>query len=388
MQYQETTSVSWFGRIKNSAVGALVGFFAIIAMICLLFWNEGRAVTTARSLEEGAGIVISVDANSIDPANEGKLVHVTGRVVTNDKPSDPDFGITVTTLQLLRSVEMYQWIEETSSESTTSLGGSEEITTTYSYSTGWSEQEHDSSNFRYPQGRDNPPMEIRRGYFPVESASIGEFRLSSSVIAMIDNQEPLKLPESNEEAIQDVFGTAKRVHIVNGNIYLGNDPQNPQVGDYRVSYRVVPIGPASVIGRQTGNGFTEYQTVAGDRLLLVNDGVLTAEQMFKDAERDNAILTWVLRAAGVFFLVVGFSMVLGLLGVIADVIPFLGSIVRLGTGLVAWCLGTLVGTLTIAVAWFWYRPLVSLAVIIVGVAISWYFGQRAKKKAGVTTAAA
>ena len=39
-------------------------------------WNEGRAVRTAESLEEGAGAVVSVPADAVDPGNEGKLVHV------------------------------------------------------------------------------------------------------------------------------------------------------------------------------------------------------------------------------------------------------------------------------------------------------------------------
>ena len=42
----------------------LVGLVLIVAMVVLLFWNEGRAVTTARSLAEGAGaVVIGADVN-------------------------------------------------------------------------------------------------------------------------------------------------------------------------------------------------------------------------------------------------------------------------------------------------------------------------------------
>ena len=386
MTYQEVTSVSWFGRIKNSVVGVLVGIVLILAMIILLFWNEGRAVTTARSLEEGAGIVVSVSADQIDPANEDALVHVTGMVTTNDMPSDPDFGIMVNALQLLRQVEMYQWVEESRSETTKNLGGSEDTVTTYTYSRRWSEQEHESSEFRHPDGRENPPMELRRGYFPVEDASIGEFQLSSTVIAMIDNQEPLRLGRENAEAIQDVVGRSHRVHIIDGNIYLGDDPHNPQVGDYRISYKIVPIGPASVIGQQAGDGIVNYQTNAGDRLLLVTHGIASASDMFADAAQSNAMLTWILRAVAVFMLVIGFAMIMGPLGVIADIVPILGSIVRFGSGIVAIIFGIMTGTLTIAVAWFWYRPLTSLIVIAVGFGISWLLTQRAKKNASQASA--
>ena len=76
--FTETTSTSWFGRLRHSVGGVVIGLVLIVGMVVLLFWNEGRAVTTARSLAEGAGAVVSVGADAVDAANEGKLVHVSG----------------------------------------------------------------------------------------------------------------------------------------------------------------------------------------------------------------------------------------------------------------------------------------------------------------------
>ena len=64
--FTETTSVSWFGRLRNSVGGVVIGLLLIIGMVVLLFWNEGRAVTTARSLAEGAGAVVSVGADAVE----------------------------------------------------------------------------------------------------------------------------------------------------------------------------------------------------------------------------------------------------------------------------------------------------------------------------------
>ena len=69
--FTETTSVSWFGRLRRSVGGVVIGLLLIIGMVVLLFWNEGRAVTTARSLAEGAGAVVSVGADAVNAANEG-----------------------------------------------------------------------------------------------------------------------------------------------------------------------------------------------------------------------------------------------------------------------------------------------------------------------------
>ena len=53
--FTQVTSTSWIARLGKSILGVLIGIVLIIAAIVLLFWNEGRAVTTARSLAEGGG---------------------------------------------------------------------------------------------------------------------------------------------------------------------------------------------------------------------------------------------------------------------------------------------------------------------------------------------
>ena len=53
--FTEVTSRSWISRIGQSIVGVLIGLVMVIAAIVVLFWNEGRAIQTARSLAEGAG---------------------------------------------------------------------------------------------------------------------------------------------------------------------------------------------------------------------------------------------------------------------------------------------------------------------------------------------
>ncbi|MER9446802.1 TMEM43 family protein [Mesorhizobium sp. M0254] len=89
--------------------------------------------------------------------------------------------------------------------------------------------------------------------------------------------------------------------------------------------------------------------------------------MFADAVSANTLITWLLRGAGLLLLTIGFALFLSPIGVILDVIPFLGSMARMGTGIIAFVLAILVGTVTIAIAWFWYRPLLALAILAAGV---------------------
>src|SRR5580693_6549847 len=118
MAYVETQGYG--SRLFESIKGVLLGLVLFAISFPLLWWNEGRAVQTARSLEEGASSVVSV--TSLDPSNEGKLVHYTGDAVTTETLADPELGVSAVALRLQRNVEMYQWQEK--SESHENTGGS------------------------------------------------------------------------------------------------------------------------------------------------------------------------------------------------------------------------------------------------------------------------
>jgi hypothetical protein len=383
-----TTRTSWFGRLKNSVIGVLIGLLLVVGMVVLLFWNEGRAVQTARSLTEGAGVVVSVSSDAVDPANDGKLVHVTGDVSTWHKPSDPGFGITAEGVRLERRAEMFQWKETSESKSQDKLGGGQETVTTYTYSKVWSDGPIDSSRFKQPAGHENPPMEIRGQNFQVPEAELGAFSLSQRVISMIGAQKDFPVAPDQTAAVDAAYSGNKRVTVAEGRIYLGFNATQPAVGDYRISYRLAPLGPISVIGKQAGSGFDSYQTQAGDALLMVDDGVVPAEKMFADAQTANTLVTWIIRVVGLIFLWVGFALVMAPLGALAAVIPPLGQMVGFGAGLVALVLAVLVGAGTIAIAWFWYRPLLALGIIAAGVAIAFLLGRMGRARAKVAASAA
>src|SRR5215470_7840525 len=114
--FTEVTSTSWFSRIGQSIVGVLFGIVLVVGSAVLLFWNEGRAVQTARSLAEGQGIIVDADVGRIDAVNDGKLVHVSGDLKTSAPLNDAEFGVSTKAARLVRNVEMYQWKEESHTE--------------------------------------------------------------------------------------------------------------------------------------------------------------------------------------------------------------------------------------------------------------------------------
>ncbi len=110
------TSESWLSRLVGSIVGVFFGALLVVASIVGLFWNEGRAVRASSSLKTGAGEVVSISPNKVDPANEGRLVYTTGEASSSEMLTDANFGLGVQAIRFIRKVEMYQWKEERQSE--------------------------------------------------------------------------------------------------------------------------------------------------------------------------------------------------------------------------------------------------------------------------------
>jgi hypothetical protein len=383
--FTETTTKSWGSRLGNSIKGVLFGLVLIVGSCIFLFWNEGRAVQTQRSLTEGASLVVSVDPARVDPANDGKLVHLSGDLKPGAPLTDPDFTVSATALRLVRTVEMYQWKEETKTETRKNVGGSEETITTYEYVRTWSDSRIDSSRFKRQEGHINPQMQYRGASYPSRDATLGAFRPGTNVIDRLPASENVSLDPS---LAAKLAGRVKGpVHVADWRIYVGESPSQPRIGDLRISFQLAPAGPTSIIGRQAGTGFGEYQTQAGDPLLMVRPGTLSAADMFAAAQRENRILTWILRFAGVLAMFIGFMMVLAPLVVVADVVPFIGNILSAGSAIVSLVLTAIVAPVVIAVAWFWYRPLVSAAVLAVGLVLAYGFKRWASQRAAARKAA-
>ena len=383
--YTEVTRTSWTTRIGESVKGIVIGLVLIVVCCIGLFWNEGRAVQTAKSLAEGAGLVISVGTERVDPANEGKLIHVSGGIKAGVRPSDAQFGVSAERLRLIRTAEMYQWKEERHSETRKNPGGSEETVTTYSYVQGWSESPINSREFKTPDGHSNPPMRFRSSEFAGADVSLGAFRPGQHIVKELSPDQKVLVDAAMVDALR--LRLNERVQASDGMFYLGDNPSSPRTGDMRISYQLAPNGPVSIIGQQSGSDFTHYQTKAGDRLLIVRSGTISAADMFKDAQTGNMILTWILRLLGAFLMFVGFRMILAPLVVVADVVPLIGTVLGAGASLVSLIATALLAPLVIAIAWFWYRPLVSVIVIAVGVAAAFGFKVLAARKAAARQAA-
>lgn len=388
MSVEETVTHTWGSRLKQSVTGIGTGAALVVALVGALFWNEGRAVQTSRSLSEGAGLVVERPAGQFDPAFAGKLIHVSGPTSAAGPLVDADFGLTFTGLRLERKVEMYQWLQSSKTETSTATGGSETQVTTYSYAPGWSGSWQDSSRFKEPQGRSNPPMRYLAQSSLASGAKVGAYALDAEALGQLGGAVAQRLGDDHVAAARDTLGGGARVSLDQGQLYLGRTPEVPAIGDYRISYSLIPLDTLSVVGRQHDAGIGRYRTDSGNAILLLERGNRDAKDMFASAQSSNSAMTWVIRLAAIAGLILGFALIFRPLSVLASVLPVLGSVMGFGTGVLAAILGSGLGLVVIALAWFAYRPLVAvLALGLAGLLTAGLVLLAKKRKAGPATAA-
>lgn len=375
MSHVEVEKQGWFSRIKESFGGIFVGLLMVIVAFPLLFWNEGRAVKRAQDLEFGAGSVLTV--TGMLPANDGKLVHITGPAIPEGELTDKEFGVSAPAIKLVRNVEMFQWKENVKTSKDKNMGGSETTKKEYTYETAWSSTVVDSSKFKQANAHTNPKsMPYPSETLTSSVVKLKDYVLAQSIIEKVPADQPLllqnaKLPENSK--------------LHEGYIYIGKDPNMPDVGDVRIKFSVAPAGELSVVGGQKGDVLDVYtHEKLNNPIVLLEKGAKTAPEMFEAAEQANVVMTWVLRLVGFLLMFFGFKLVTRPISVLADVIPALGSAVGCASGFVSFFVAGAFSLITIAIGWIFYRPLIGILLFVVGAALiggAVFFFMKQKKAA-------
>ena len=376
MAYTETTTKSWFQRISESVAGIATGFVLIAVATWLLWWNEGRTFKTAGAIGEAELVTQDVpDISRVDPALEGKVIHATGRAVTDEVLRDSVFGVSINAISLKRKAEYYQWREDSRKESRKKLGGGEETVTTYTYSREWVSHPIESTNFHDPdyRNRNTTLANVEPSTTWASTVTFGAYTLPDFLKHSIGGAQPMTLQSVDVRSVAGLLNTERKasemVHVSGSTVYLGKNPAYPQIGDVRVTFEQTPPADVSIIAQVIRNTFEPFTASNGYTFSRLTMGTAGMAKMFEGARSDNAVMAWVLRVIGILLAVGGLRMVFRILSVIADVIPILGTIVGAGTGFVAFVLGLAWSLVVIAVAWVRFRPLLAGGLIAVAVAL-------------------
>ena len=410
MAFTETRTTGYGSRLSNSCWGIPMGIFLFVVATILLWWNEGRAVHRAQDIKQVAKTAQSIgDISNANTSLDGQLIHTTGTASTEDILSDDLFGIKTNALAIVRSAEYYQWKENEKHETKDKLGGKQEEIITYTYERDWTAEPINSSRFKDPdyQGVNNVIWEIEDMRVIASNVSFGTYILPELFISDIvskqsDNVSPLMISADNpalkqlNENVMKALGDNVRpeaaqvkdslayVHVFGNQVYIGFNPSNPSIGDIRLTFeQLSPSCNISLIAVPTNGTFTTFQAKHDANEYELRVGTWTLDQMIKQANDENATLTWILRILGVIIVIAALKMIFGILVTILKLVPFLASIMNLGVSLVCGVLGFVWSLIVIAIAWIFYRPLLGIALLVIAAGLVYWLVIKGKKQQAV-----
>ena len=364
MAYTETTRTSYGKRLGNSLGGIVTGFLLFIAGTVLIWWNEGRAVKTTKMLKEAQGQVVEMpDITKVDPAFEGLLVHAQGFATTTDSLVDSQFKLGARAIALHRNAEYYQWVEHSQSETKDKIGGAQETTTTYTYDLEWVSEPINSANFHDPdyKGENTVKQNVEDLDLYAKDVTFGAYKLNNNQITSIGGEVPFQ------------------VDSVSNVIYIGENPNKPDVGDVRITFTQVLPAEITIIAAVAGNSFVPFKAKNGQTFSALRMGDVPQEQIFESAHASNKMLLWVLRIVAFFLIFAGLKSIFSIIETLLKVLPFLANIVGWGVGLVCGVVAFVWTLLVAAIAWVAYRPVVAIVLLAIAGVTIWYFATHKKK---------
>ena len=105
-------------------------------------------------------------------------------------------------VHLVRHVQMFQWTEESESESTKKLGGGETTKTTCKYKRDWVDKPVDSGKFHMREGHDIPPMTWRLRQALAPGFRLGAFSMPDTLMRGFGKEESLEVGDEQVAAAQ------------------------------------------------------------------------------------------------------------------------------------------------------------------------------------------
>jgi len=334
----------------------IVGLAIIIISMVMIFVNERNQAQKIRSTPGVVRSVITIEPLN-NPEYENALVHIAGMVTSPDVLLDEQFGFSFDdVLKYRRTVEMYQWQETQEEKTKDKLGGGQEITVTTTYDKVWSSQPIDSGAF------------VRKDYinptvFPLESINqqVGEARIndildiSPTMVGRIAGFETY-VPTGEFDGYQKIEQGAY--------LYQGQNYNQPDIGDIRISFSNLPESTYSFIGLYTAGQVREY-TGKKQSIGLVTKGVVSVDDMIAKEQSRTRIIGWVLRGGALVLMFVGLVMVFGPLQALARLLPVAKKIIGGVSRFLLFFIALLLSMITTSVAWIIHRPIIG-GLLIVG----------------------
>ncbi|MBO5529865.1 MAG: TMEM43 family protein [Bacilli bacterium] len=347
---------------KTSAkkTGGILGGIALFVVGIFILWNnEGRTVKEQNAINEALKGYTDVSSEKIDSKYEGKIIATTGKIDLSNSAevSDPKFGISEKAVKLKRIVEMYQWTESCETD--------DNDKETCSYSKEWDDSIVDSSEFK-KAGHENPSsMKLEGNEYIASNIKVGAFDLPERLVNSLSYNK-----DYNNEKLTEQYKNTVEGYVINEK-YITNslDVNDPQVGDLRISYKYASDGEVSILGVQSDTTIKAYTAKKGHNVYEIRRGSYTGREILENKASVNRTMKWILRILGTLAIILGIGSLFAPLQNLTNKVPVLGSIVNFSTGLFSGVVGLAISLIVIAIAWFRFRPVLSIILVVVVVGL-------------------
>jgi hypothetical protein len=368
-----------FARLSTSVKTILAGILLLVGAFPLIAWVETRAVDAARFIEDRNSLATSAAPDAIDPANEGRLVHVVGELTTGETLSDPLLGVSLTALKMERQVEMFQWIEHLHDEQRPTATGGTESRKVATYSREWSAAAVDSSKF-VERGYVNPTQRAVADWRDtVSTAKLGVFTVPDFLIEQYQALTPVELTDADLARLDSNIKSTFRLH--RGQLVNSADSSSPQVGDLRIRVVAARPGVVTVLAMQSGQEFARYlpNTAGLTPVGVLRNGTVEAADLLSRLSPDSHNWTWWLRGLGALLVWLGVLCVGGPLTRACSLAPFASDVVKACGRFFPTVVALFVWACTLSSHWFGLRPMFVILWYIVMIFVLfqlWQMGRR------------
>lgn len=361
-QFTETTTTGYGKRIVNSLIGVVVGLILFVASFGVLYWNEGRI-----DLSKIAKTAVEINSQiqNADQSLNNKLISTTGIVNFNGNIGDNLFLKPGKFLVVERKAEMYSWIEEKQTNTKRNVGGSETRETIYTYKKDWTDNPTNSGNFGHPESHENPQKSIENNVFKVQNATVGIYNFDFSSIAYpksidlsLDSQN-IVLPQG-AQLIGDKYIFIPK--MANGTF------DNPQIGDMRISYKILKPGfSGTIFGQLSGNDVGSYVDQKGNNIYRLFAGSRKEALSVMHSEYKTSV--WGFRLLGFLCMWIGLFLLFGPISTLLDILPILGTISRVLIGVAIFVVSLVLSIVTILVSMLFHSIIFLIVVVIIAIGI-------------------
>ncbi len=374
-------------------VQVLLGALLVCAALGLTWSNERRTAQRLRALEESGALFVPAGADVVDPANEGRLVVVRGRLTVPERLVDPETGFSTQSLAMERRVQVLlpaassnradaddtvpghdapdeanpDRSQRTPEETDPGADGSPSPPTPngpQAESSNSAPNDASAESIEAPRPA-TPWRSLRDVRWEARSVHIGAFTLPPALVSRLTTvrDRPLKQHELDELAPR--LGRTSRT--INGSILIEPDPETePRTAPTLITYRTAPAGTLiSVRAMQVGDTFAPYRTPSGRFIFQVTREVIEKPDPAR-ARWHGIGIAWWLRIAGLAGVLLGLRAIAD-----ADRTPggaprVLARIAKEAFGPATLLLGVGLTLLAAALPWLPYRPWVTLILSILG----------------------